>query len=238
VGVADAVESVEARLLECSPVRPVLETPVRAGSVQRGGATSLPRLSAFFLALLLAAAGDALALEICGNCLDDDGDGLVDLADPACCAPERSVAMELVEGRIAPGPTTSRLRLAATLGGSVALSPAGQQVLLQLGSAPGGTFCASVPPSAFRGTSKKLRLTGNGVAGARGVRRMVLRRAADGSIRWRARGRRVGFSTDERQGSLDIRLLLADATDPGRGPRCFTARAFFRPGPRGTLIAD
>ena len=90
----------------------------------------------------------------------------------------------------------------------------------------------------FRGTSRKLRLAGAAVAGAHGVRRMVLRRAADGSIRWRARGRRVGFSTDDRQGSLDVRLLLADATDPGDGPRCFAAQAFFRPGPRGTLIAE
>jgi len=224
--------------LERPPVRPVFETPVRAGSVQRGGASFLPRLPALLLVLLLAAAGDALALEICGNCLDDDGNGLVDLADPACCAPERSAAMELVEGRIAPGTTTSRLRLGANLGASVELSPHGQQVLLQLGSAPGGTFCASLPPSAFRGTARKLRLTAERAAGARGVRRMVLRRAADGSIRWRARGRRVWFSTDERQGSLDIRLLLADATDPGDGPRCFAAQAFFRPGPRGTLVAE
>jgi hypothetical protein len=188
--------------------------------------------------LLLGAASDVLALEICGNCLDDDGNGLVDLADPACCAAERSAAMDLAEGRIAPGTTTSRLWLAATLGGGVDLSPDGQQVLLQLGSVPGGTFCASLPPSAFRGTSRKLRLSGNAVAGGRGVRRMTLRRAADGAIHWRARGRRVWFSTDEREGSLDIRLLLADATDPGLAPRCFAARAFFRPGPRGTLIAE
>jgi hypothetical protein len=67
---------------------------------------------------------------------------------------------------------------------------------------------------------------------------MVLARAADGSIRWRARGRHVGFSTDDRAGALDILLLLADATDPATRPRCFTARAFFRPGPRGTLVTD
>ena len=224
--------------MERGPVRPVLETPVRVGGVQRGGASFLPRLPALLLVLLLAAAGDVFALEICGNCLDDDGNGLVDLADPACCAAERSAAMDLAEGRIAPGVTTSRLRLAATLGGGVSLSPDGQQVLLQLGTVPGGTFCASLPPSAFRGTSRRLRLTGDAVAGARGVRRMTLRRAANGAIHWRTRGRRVWFSTDERQGSLDIRLLLADATDPGPAPRCFAARAFFRPGPRGTLIAE
>jgi hypothetical protein len=176
------------------------------------------------------------SLEICGNCLDDDGNGLVDLADAACCAPERTASMELVTGLIAPGPETSRLRLTATLGASVGLSPDGQQVLLQLGTAPGGAFCAAMPPSAFRGTPRKLRLARGAVAGANGVRRMVLRQRADGSVGWRARGRRVGFSTDEREGSLDVLLLLADATHPGAAPRCFTGRAQFRPGPRGTLV--
>jgi hypothetical protein len=187
---------------------------------------------------MCGATSQAIALEICGNCVDDDGNGLVDLADAACCAPERTAVMELREGRIAPGRETSRLRLAATLGGGALLSAGGQQVLMQLGSAPNGSFCASMPPSAFRGTAEKLRLTREAVAGARGVRRMLLRRQADGAVRWQARGRRVGFSTDERQGSLDILLLLADATAPGEGARCFAARAFFRPGRNGTLVAE
>lgn len=202
----------------------------------------LPRLPSFVLIVtLVLGAPHALAaeaFEICGNCLDDDGDGLVDLADPSCCAPERTAVMELVDGRIAPGVATSRLRLAATLGAGVQLSPDGQQVLLQLGTEPNGSFCASMPPSAFRGTAEKLRLAGRAVAGARGVRRMVLARTADGTIRWRARGRRVGFSTGERAGAIDILLLLADAAEPDAAPRCFRARAFFRPGPRGTLVAE
>ena len=181
---------------------------------------------------------EAATLEICGNCLDDDGNGLVDLADPACCVPDRTDAMELREGIIAPGAETSRLRLVATLGSGARLSAGGQQVLMQLGSAPNGSFCASMPPSAFRGTEEKLRLAPGIVAGARGIRRMILKREADGAVRWRARGRRVGFSTDERQGALDILLLLADATAPGDGARCFAARAFFRPGRNGTLVAE
>jgi hypothetical protein len=205
----------------------------------------LPRLPTFVLALALVSgatglvAAEAPAIEICGNCIDDDGNGLVDLADAACCVPERTASMELREGVIAPGRETSRLRLAATLGGDASLSaPGGQQVLMQLGSAPNGSFCASMPPSAFRGTAEKLRLGRGIVAGARGVRRMLLKRQPDGAIRWQARGRRVGFSTDERQGALDILLLLADATTPGEGARCFAARAFFRPGRNGTLVAD
>ena len=234
----------EARVLERCPVPPVTETPVRTGSVQKGGATLLPRLPMFVLALALVAsatsrvAAEAPSLEICGNCIDDDGNGLVDLADAACCAPERTAAMELLEGIIAPGAETSRLRLAATLGGDALLSAGGQQVLMQLGSAPNGSFCASMPPSAFRGSAEKLRLGREAVAGARGVRRMQLKRLPDGAVRWQARGRRVGFSTDERQGSLEILLLLADATAPGEGARCFATRAFFRPGRNGTLVAE
>jgi hypothetical protein len=200
----------------------------------------LPRLPSLVLALALAFGAEGLAagvpLEICGNCVDDDANGLVDLADPACCAPERTAPMALEEGLIDPAVATSRLRLAATLGAPASLSPEGQQVLLQLGTAPNGSFCASLAPSAFRGTAEKLHLGGAATAGARGVRRMTFRQGADGAIRWRARGRRVGFSTDEREGSLDILLLLADATNPETGPRCFAARAFFRPGRRGTLV--
>jgi hypothetical protein len=234
----------EARVLERCPVPPVIETPVRTGRVQKGGATLLPRLPMMVLALALVAgatgraAAEAPSLEICGNCIDDDGNGLVDLADAACCAPERTAAMKLRAGVIAPGAETSRLRLAATLGGDARISADGQQVLMQLGSAPNRSFCASMPPSAFRGTAEKLRLGRDAAAGARGVRRMSLRRRPDGGVRWQARGRRVGFSTDERQGSLDILLLLADATVPGEGARCFAARAFFRPGRNGTLVAQ
>jgi len=237
-------DGAEARVLERCPVPPVVETPVRTGSVQKGGATLLPRLPMIVLALALVAgatsraAAEAPSLEICGNCIDDDGNGLVDLADAACCAPERTAAMELREGIIAPGDETSRLRLTATLGGGARISAGGQQVLMQLGSAPNGSFCASMPPSAFRGTADRLRLGREAVAGARGVRRMSLRRQPDGAVRWQARGRRVGFSTDGRQGSLDILLLLADATAPGEGARCFAARAFFRPGRKGTLVAE
>lgn len=200
----------------------------------------LQRLPRFVLALALVcgATSQAAALEICGNCVDDDGNGLVDLADAACCAPARTAAMELREGVIAPGAETSRLRLVATLGGDALISVDGQQVLMQLGSAPNGSFCASMPPSAFRGTAGKLRLTREVVAGARGVRRMQLKRQPDGALRWQARGRRVGFSTDQRQGSLDILLLLADAAAPREGARCFAARAFFRPGRNGTLVAE
>ena len=237
-------ERPEARVLERWSVLPVLETPVRTGSVQKGGATLLQRLPSLILVVALLSgatnqvAVEAASLEICGNCLDDDGNGLVDLADAACCAPERTAAMELREGIIAPGDETSRLRLTATLGGGARISAGGQQVLMQLGSAPNGSFCASMPPSALRGTADRLRLGWEAVAGARGVRRMSLRRQPDGAVRWQARGRRVGFSTDERQGSLDILLLLADATAPGQGARCFAARAFFRPGRKGTLVAE
>jgi hypothetical protein len=190
------------------------------------------------LVLTLAVAGGAAAgaLEICGNCLDDDGDGAVDLGDADCCAAARTAPMALLAGTIAPGRETSGLRLAGRLAPGAALSPGGQQVLLQLGTAPGATFCASMPPSAFRGTARRLRLARGPVPGARGVRRMLLCRTRDGTVRWRAAGRRVGFTAEGSAGTVDVLLLLADGTDPAAAPRCFAARAAFRPGRHGTLV--
>jgi len=83
-------DGAEARVLERCPVPPVVETPVRTGSVQKGGATLLPRLPMIVLALALVAgatsraAAEAPSLEICGNCIDDDGDGKIDARDPEC----------------------------------------------------------------------------------------------------------------------------------------------------------
>ena len=48
-------DGAEARVLERCPVPPVVETPVRTGSVQKGGATLLPRLPMMVLALALVA---------------------------------------------------------------------------------------------------------------------------------------------------------------------------------------
>src|SRR5262249_6186608 len=84
-----------ARVLERGPVRPVLETPVRAGSVQKGGATLLPRLpsSVLVLALLLAAADGRASEAPCAVAADcDDSDACTGDACVAGACEHRAVS--------------------------------------------------------------------------------------------------------------------------------------------------
>src|SRR5262249_14625442 len=56
-----------------------------------------------------------VAPEICGNCIDDDHDGLVDLEDPACCGNAGTMQIEHV--RIVPHHGRSGLVLRSGLRG-------------------------------------------------------------------------------------------------------------------------
>ena len=46
----------------------------------------------------------------CGNCLDDDGDGLTDFEDPNCCS-ESGPALSLQRGLMKPAKAMSQLLL-------------------------------------------------------------------------------------------------------------------------------
>src|SRR5262249_19009613 len=45
--------------------------------------------------------------EICGNCIDDDGDGLTDFEDPDCCAGATQAALTIKKARLAPHGSTT-----------------------------------------------------------------------------------------------------------------------------------
>ena len=105
-------------------------------------------------------------VERCGNCLDDDENGLVDLADPACCVAE---FLSVAEARVTP----SRLAITANLFGEAL--PAGDvRLQLQLGSE---VVCAQVPAAAFTPTRSGRRFTDERglVASAAGIDRMRFR---------------------------------------------------------------
>src|SRR5262249_34493542 len=75
--------------------------------------------------------------ETCGNCLDDDHDGLTDLEDPACCAIAGTMQIEHV--RVVPRRGRSGLTLSGALHGMDlgALRAGGRDVVLQLRAADG-----------------------------------------------------------------------------------------------------
>ena len=70
---------------------------------------------------------------MCGNCLDDDGDGLVDAEDPECCTAEPLTVTQ----RALPAAPKSTLRVNATMpdGTFAGLDPRHQDVRLQIRTA-------------------------------------------------------------------------------------------------------
>src|SRR5262249_52290823 len=69
--------------------------------------------------------------ERCGNCVDDDGNGLIDFEDPACCSGPAAFAGTPRQGRIAPRGGQSFLRLQATLAtAGFTVSPPSDEVFL------------------------------------------------------------------------------------------------------------
>jgi uncharacterized repeat protein (TIGR01451 family) len=84
----------------------------------------------------------AATTEICDNCIDDDGDGLVDAEDPDCCAAQ---PLTVTQARFRPG--TSTVRLNATLPDTTfaGLDPRQTDVRLQIRNADGTVACCTIP---------------------------------------------------------------------------------------------
>jgi Thrombospondin type 3 repeat len=135
--------------------------------------------------------------EHCGNCVDDDGDGLVDFDDPDCCGAGTSAldpARALLAGRAdGTSAVTFTGRLAA---GS--LPPVGSQlrdVYVQLhDEQSGATFCAMLPADGFHRHDPRLDLTfadaRRAMSSALGIQQLKLRERRE-DVRFALRGRQV-----------------------------------------------
>jgi hypothetical protein len=173
-------------------------------------------------------------IEICGNCLDDDGNGLVDFEDPACCA-------ESFTGRIRWGnfrPKTDgklRMNLRTALGkGGLFVDPPVEQVglVLRADEEP-FVLCSVAEPGLFelRGNKYKFKKRkGNELAS--GLWRMTIRQRDDGELRYRAYGRRVdwGFGRASDSPQRTVRMTVG-FRDPDAGEatnRCVTITDEFR----------
>ncbi|HWP65291.1 MAG TPA: hypothetical protein VNO26_05200 [Candidatus Limnocylindria bacterium] len=163
-------------------------------------------------------------VEQCGNCRDDDGDGLTDYEDADCCAaPPGTLTVERLT--LLPIGAVTRVQLAAVgLPAVPTLVPSTQTLVLQLAADDAEPFvCAEVHALHFR--SKPDRATfvdrTSGVPGARGLTSIGLRRLGTGALRLTARGARARFYTPAAERirvTAALRLLVA----PGTPVRCVT----------------
>ncbi len=178
--------------------------------------------------------------EICGNCLDDDGNGQVDVEDPACCAgPAASGRLE--RARLKPrrrGGTGLRLR-AHFDAAAMAVAAATDEVQLQVRTEDGPQLlCARIPAGTLRARRATLRFHDpkHLVRDAQSLDILRLRRTRRGLLRATAVGRRMPVAMPD-PGTLRVTVGVVDAGPGARSARCAEMRAPLRATRRGGLRA-
>ena len=180
--------------------------------------------------------------EICGNCIDDDGNGLTDFEDPACCAQVQKFEMSLSKGRIHPRGTTSKLLLKSLLAraGLSAVNPLQEDVFLQIRPS-GGTsdlLCAQMPASHFMRRHGAFRFWDrkNLVSSAKGIQDMTIKVSRNGSVKFRTHGKHVQLSNVQ-QGDLELTVGFVGNAAGNPANQCSLTVQSFRTGSSGALKA-
>jgi len=173
-----------------------------------------------------------LATELCDNCVDDDGDALLDFEDGDCCAP---VPLTLGKSRLRPRDAgTATVKLKAKLAASpVADGDAATQDLTLQIRGGGATLCARFPAATLERRRKRLefRDVDGIVASARGITAVT--------VKEKKQGAKVAVFGPAAQlavlgpGPFTVTLGLRDPATAEATNQCAAATATFRPARRG-----
>src|SRR5204862_3811168 len=182
---------------------------------------------------------EAAPAEICGNCIDDDNNGLTDFEDPACCLQSDTFAMTLKGGRLRPHGSATRLALRSVLARSgLVVNPLAEDVFLQIRPA-GGTdvFCARIPAANFTKHRRAFEFADrkHSVASAGRLDGMKIKLMRDGSVRLRTHGKRAQMIHPS-AGRLQVTVGFHSAAAGDGASRCSTTLHTFRAGRNGRLI--
>jgi hypothetical protein len=167
-----------------------------------------------------------LITEICGNCIDDDGNGLVDLDDPACCADETAEPLLVRSLRVRERGAETQVKLLANFEGQglKPLAPSTRALLLRVGPDDGERLvCATIDADQFRASRRTLRVQDRRrfITGAEGLRRLRLRLNRSETAKVKAAGR-FPFATPG-AGDYRVTVALRDATTDDGPSRCLRA---------------
>ncbi len=103
--------------------------------------------------------------EVCGNCVDDDADGLTDDADDACCP--TSEALRIVKGRVSGKKGdlgVAKLKLKSAPGAAFTTAdPTTAPVTIQLADADGAVVCTTLTPWKRKGKRFAFKQAGTGL---------------------------------------------------------------------------
>jgi hypothetical protein len=151
--------------------------------------------------------------EVCGDCQDNDGDGLVDYEDPDCCRQidPLTLARMVMRERPQAARDSLRLRSRAVAGSTSSLNPASDGVTLQLSDANGQLYCHDIALATTKGALKHgvFRFRDRTGTLAAGLQRVRFKIRKDGRIVFRAAGGKMNLRPATDNG-LRVTLRVGD----------------------------
>jgi hypothetical protein len=176
-------------------------------------------------------------LEICGNCIDDDGDGDVDFEDADCCGNDSEGGMSVNKSVLKQRGGRTKMTFRSILGVDQSLCGLAltHDVFLQMRLRDGQLLCAWVPAMKFMKMGKHAVTFWDlkeKIASAKGIRDMAFVCKPDGAVRYYAKGTKVQFRTPD-AGLFEITLGLKAPSGNPADNRCHAVLQDFRTAPNG-----
>jgi hypothetical protein len=174
------------------------------------------------------------ATEICGDCVDNDGNGRTDYEDERCCTP---TALNVDYARFLTGrkgPAGGKLAVRAILAGTqfASADPRKEPVTIQLSNGAGTLVCTTVPTTAWTKVKKKVPRQMR----FRDKTRTLYQGLQEGVMELRSNG--IPFTLTSRR--MDVSGFTGDLTATFQiGGRCATATVpLEKRGKRGYAYAE
>lgn len=172
-----------------------------------------------------------VAVESCGDCLDNDGNGLTDLEDPVCCAGEQPFGMRVKKASILrkrDGSTNLRFSAKAE-SGDILGSGTEQDVLFQMRNTQGELLCAKLPSSSLTRKGNVLRFKDpKGLIGsASGIRKMMFVLKKNGTARLSLGGKGARLTVPQ-GGQIEANFGFLDPLRPEERNQCLRAASALR----------
>jgi hypothetical protein len=166
--------------------------------------------------------------ERCDNCVDDDGDGLVDFEEPSCCGVTGTIKLRHANLRLRGA--SGLLNLETQLSGLTGVDPLAQDLHVILRHQNGTLiFCGRMPATSFKKRLKffNFRDRRNTIASAAGVDGVVVRLLRTGRYLLHVQGKRA-LIHDPAAGDITMIAAFRDPATAEATNRCATITKRFR----------
>jgi hypothetical protein len=141
--------------------------------------------------------------EICGDCLDNDGDGRVDYEDEDCCQVQAALDMRRMRLNAAPGPVRgNRIRMKArdVAFDAATFDPTREDTTLQISDGSGTVFCRTIEAAHWKHRRARVfRFKDKAGTFAGGLRKGAFKVKKNGRIVFGTKGKRVTLASTSGQ---------------------------------------